>query len=98
MGTARNPPPGEGESLRTVVIALLANAGIAAAKFVAAMLTRSSAMLAEAIHATADTGNQVLLLLANRRSPTAPPEARPVGVGRGRHFLVLVRPPGLVPP
>ena len=32
MELARQPPPGEGESLRTVVIALVANAGIAAAK------------------------------------------------------------------
>jgi cation diffusion facilitator family transporter len=90
MGIPRKPPPGEGESLRTVVIALLANAGIAAAKFVAAMLTRSSAMLAEAIHATADTGNQVLLLLANRRARLPPDETHPLGYGREAYFWALV--------
>jgi cation diffusion facilitator family transporter len=90
MGTARQPPPGGGESLRTVVIALLANAGIAAAKFVAAALTRSSAMLAEAIHASADTGNQVLLLVAARRARRPADEAHPLGFGREAYFWALV--------
>ena len=90
MGTARQPPPGEGESLRTVIIALVANAGIAAAKFVAALLTRSSAMLAEAIHATADTGNQVLLLLANRLARRPADESHPLGHGREAYFWALV--------
>ncbi|HEX3902409.1 MAG TPA: cation diffusion facilitator family transporter [Polyangia bacterium] len=90
MGTARQRPPGEGESLRTVIIALLANAGIAAAKFVAALLTRSSAMLAEAIHATADTGNQVLLLLADRLARRPADEAHPLGHGREAYFWALV--------
>jgi cation diffusion facilitator family transporter len=90
MGTARQPPPGGAESLRTVVIALLANAGIAAAKFVAALLTRSSAMLAEAIHATADTGNQVLLLLADRLARRPADESHPLGHGREAYFWALV--------
>jgi cation diffusion facilitator family transporter len=90
MGRARKPTPGEGESLRTVVIALLANAGVAAAKFVAAVLTRSSAMLAEAFHATADTGNQILLLLADRRARLPPDESHPLGHGREAYFWALV--------
>ncbi len=90
METARQPPPGGGESLRTVVIALLANAGIAVAKFVAAALTRSSAMLAEAIHATADTGNQVLLLVAARRARRPADEGHPLGHGREAYFWALV--------
>jgi len=90
MGTARQPPLGGGESLRTIVIALLANAGIAAAKFVAAALTRSSAMLAEAIHATADTGNQVLLLVADRRARQPADETHPLGFGREAYFWALV--------
>ncbi len=82
--------PAKGESLRTVVIALLANVGIAAAKFVAALLTRSTAMLAEAIHATADTGNQVLLLLADRLARRPPDESHPLGHGREAYFWALV--------
>ena len=54
-------------SKKVVILALTANFGIAAAKFVAFMLTASSAMLAEAIHSLADTGNQLLLLLGMKR-------------------------------
>jgi cation diffusion facilitator family transporter len=90
MESVRQPAPGEEEALRTVVVALLANAGVAIAKFVAALITRSSAMLAEAIHATADTGNQVLLLVANRRSRRPPDAAHPVGHGREAYFWALI--------
>ena len=48
---------------RSVFIALAANSAIAVAKAVAATLSGSSAMLAEALHSAADTGNQLLLLL-----------------------------------
>jgi len=54
-------------SRRTVVVALVANAGIAVAKLAAAAVTGSSAMFAEAIHSVADTGNEVLLIVAQRR-------------------------------
>ena len=90
MESVRQPAPGEEEALRTVVVALLANAGVAIAKFVAALITRSSAMLAEAIHATADTGNQVLLLVANRRSRRPPDAAHPIGHGREAYFWALI--------
>jgi cation diffusion facilitator family transporter len=90
MESVRQPAPGEEEALRTVVVALLANAGVAIAKFVAALITRSSAVLAEAIHATADTGNQVLLLVANRRSRRPPDAAHPVGHGREAYFWALI--------
>jgi cation diffusion facilitator family transporter len=89
MESVRQPSPGEAESLRTVVIALLANFGVAVAQFIAALLTRSSAMLAEAIHATADTGNQVLLLVANRRARRPPDAAHPIGHGREAYFWAL---------
>jgi cation diffusion facilitator family transporter len=90
MESVRQPSPGEGESLRTVVIALFANVGVAVAKFLAALLTRSSAMLAEAIHATADTGNQVLLLVANRRARRPADAAHPLGHGREAYFWALI--------
>jgi cation diffusion facilitator family transporter len=80
----------EEPSLRTVVVALLANAGIAAAKLVAALLTGSSAMLAEAFHASADTGNQVLLLIAQRRGSRPPDKRHPMGYGREAYFWALI--------
>lgn len=78
---------------RAIVAALTANLGIAATKFVAFLLTRSSSMLAESIHSVADSGNQLLLLVGGRRSRrTATPE-HPFGYGRTRYlyaFLVSV--------
>jgi divalent metal cation (Fe/Co/Zn/Cd) transporter len=56
------------ESTRTVVVALLANLGIVVAKLAAAVVTGSTAMFAETVHSAADTGNSVLLLVAQRRS------------------------------
>ena len=55
------------ESRTTVWIAIAANLGIAIAKTAAALVTRSSALFAEAAHAFADTGNGIILLVADRR-------------------------------
>ena len=75
---------------RAVIAALIANTGIAVAKFVGFALTRSSAMLAEAIHSVADMSNQALLLLGGRRSRRAPTEAHPFGYGRERYFWSFI--------
>ena len=71
----------ENESTRTVVIALLANLGIVVSKFAAAVVTGSTAMYAETVHSAADTGNSVLLIVAQRRSRRP---AAPGGLSRGR--------------
>ncbi|MFF0817959.1 cation diffusion facilitator family transporter [Rhodococcus sp. NPDC003318] len=70
------------ESTLTVVLAFGANLAIAVAKSVAAALTGSASMVAEATHSWADTGNEVLLLIANRRSQHAADRAHPLGYGR----------------
>src|SRR5512135_2735884 len=62
-GTGRLAMSTGADSTRAVFFALGANAAIAAAKYVAAWITGSGSMLAEAVHSTADTGNQLLLLL-----------------------------------
>jgi cation diffusion facilitator family transporter len=77
-------------SQRAIVAALLANAGIAAAKFVGAAITGSSAMLAEGIHSVADSGNQALLLLGGRQAKRGPSEEHPFGYGRARYFWAFV--------
>src|SRR3954471_11449716 len=58
---------GGGESTLTVIIAFVANFGIALAKTVVALLTGSASMLAESAHSWADTGNEIFLLVADGR-------------------------------
>jgi cation diffusion facilitator family transporter len=77
-----------GESTRTVVVALLANGGIAVAKAVATALTGSTAMFAETVHSLADTGNEALLLVGQRRGRRAEP-GRP-SRGREAYFWALL--------
>ncbi len=75
---------------KAVVAALLANVGIAIAKFVGFLVTRSSSMLAESIHSVADSANQVLLLVGGRRSRRDADEAHQFGYGRERYFWAFV--------
>jgi cation diffusion facilitator family transporter len=77
-------------SRRAVVAALIANLGIAVAKFAAAAITGSASMLAESIHSLADTGNQGLLFLGGRRSQRPPDDAHPFGYGAERYFWAFV--------
>ncbi len=67
---------GGGDPLKVIRAALYANLAIAACKFVAAYLSKSTATLAEAVHSLADTGNQALLFtgvaLAGRRDSRYP--------------------------
>ncbi|QJY46730.1 cation diffusion facilitator family transporter [Pseudonocardia broussonetiae] len=75
---------------RAIVAALLANAGIAAAKFVGWLITGSSSMLAESVHSVADTSNQGLLLLGGRQAKRAATAEHPFGYGRDRYFYSFV--------
>ncbi|QSE86974.1 cation diffusion facilitator family transporter (plasmid) [Rhodococcus koreensis] len=84
-----------GDSARTVIIAFGANLGVAIAKSVAAMMTGSASMVAEAAHSWADAGNQVFLLIANRRSARASDEERPLGYGREAYVWSLLAAVGL---
>jgi len=77
-------------SKKVVVAALLANAAIATLKFVVAALTLSSAMLAEAVHSVADTGNQILLLIGLKRSQKSPDDTHPFGYGLEQYFWSFV--------
>ena len=72
------------------MVALAANTGVAVAKIIAAIVTGSTAMFAEAAHAIADVGNQVLLAVAHRRSQRPPDDRRPVGYGRDAYFWALL--------
>ena len=77
---------GKGDSLRTILYALGANFAIFVTKGVAAWMTGSGAMLAEAVHSLADCGNQGLLLLGMRRARRAPSPNHPLGFGKEIYF------------
>lgn len=78
------------ESPRTVIVAILVNLAIAAAKYVASVFTGSAAMTAEAIHSTVDAGNSALLLVGMHRSAKPADERHPFGYGREMYFWSLV--------
>lgn len=77
---------GHANSLKAVLLALGANFAIFVAKLVAAVITRSGAMLAEAVHSLADCGNQGLLLLGMRQAKRPPSDEYPLGWGRALYF------------
>ena len=82
-------------SALTVVIAFAANFAVATAKSIAAVLTGSASMVAEAAHSWADTGNEVFLLVAERKSVRAPDTDRPFGYGREAYVWSLLAALGL---
>ncbi|SEQ11557.1 cation diffusion facilitator family transporter [Microlunatus flavus] len=84
-----------GESLFTVILAFTANLVIAVAKTIAAMLTGSASMLAEAAHSWADTGNEIFLLIAERRSGRRRDEEHPLGYGREAYVWSMIAAFGL---
>ena len=77
-------------SRRAIFAALIANLGIAVAKFAAALITGSASMLAESIHSVADTGNQGLLFLGGHRARRPADDAHQFGYGAERYFWAFV--------
>ncbi|MGB4325451.1 MAG: cation diffusion facilitator family transporter [Candidatus Nanopelagicales bacterium] len=76
--------------IKAIFAALIANAGIAVSKFVAFAFTGSSSMLSEAIHSVADSCNQILLLIGNKRASKPADESHPFGYGRRRYVYGFV--------
>jgi cation diffusion facilitator family transporter len=87
--------PEEDQSLLTVLVALVANGLLAAAKSVAAVVTGSASMVAEAAHSWADTGNEVFLVIAERKGKRPRDAEHPRGYGRATYFWSLVAAFGL---
>lgn len=77
-------------SRKVIYAAILANLGIAVAKFIVAAITGSAAMLAEGIHSAVDTGNEFLLLVGERNSAKPPDKRHPFGYGKALYFWALL--------
>src|SRR4249919_1478948 len=89
---SRRPGPedsGGNESVTTVLVAFGANVLIAVAKSVAAVVTGSASILAEAAHSWADAGDEIFLLIATRRARRPPDRAHPLGHGREAYVWSL---------
>lgn len=92
---AANQGQGSSESLVTVIVAFGANLLIAVAKSIAAAITGSASLVAEAAHSWADAGNEVFLLVANRRSARPADPQHPFGHGREAYVWSLFAALGL---
>ncbi|MFB9515920.1 cation diffusion facilitator family transporter [Streptomyces purpureus] len=79
-----------GESTFTVIVAAVANLGIATAKAVAGVVSGSSAMLSEAAHSVADTITEVLLLTSLKRGAKPADTRHPLGYGGERYLWALL--------
>jgi cation diffusion facilitator family transporter len=77
---------GKADSLKTIFFALGANFAIFVAKLVAAVLTGSGSLMAEAVHSLADCANQGLLLIGMRNAKRAPSAEHPLGFGMVVYF------------
>ena len=80
----------EGHNNRTLLIAFAANLGIAVAKFGAAAITGSSAMLTEGIHSLVDSSNQLLLIYGRKRARKPADAMHPLGYGREVYFWSFI--------
>lgn len=77
-------------SKKAVYAALAGNLGIAIAKLIAAIITGSTAMLAETLHSFSDTFNQVLLLVGIKTSTKTATERHPFGYGKEQFFWSFI--------
>jgi cation diffusion facilitator family transporter len=90
MADNGNEARADGGARKVIYAAILANLGIAAAKFIVAAVTGSAAMLAEGIHSAVDTGNEFLLLIGERNSARPADKKHPFGYGKALYFWALL--------
>jgi len=77
-------------SKSVVFAAFIANLFIALVKFVVAYFSASSAMLAEAVHSSADTLNQILLFVGIKKAAKKADELHPFGFSGEAYFWSFI--------
>jgi cation diffusion facilitator family transporter len=77
-------------STHVVYAALAGNIAIAVAKLIAFAASKSSAMLAEAIHSFVDSVDQILLLIGEARGRRPPDADHPLGHGMESYFWSFI--------
>ena len=77
-------------SKKIIIAALIGNTLISITKFIAAIITSSSAMLSEGIHSLVDTGNQILLLFGLKQAKRPADEDFPFGHGKEIYFWSFI--------
>ena len=77
-------------SARVVLVALAGNLAIAVMKLAAWVFTRSTAMLTEGIHSLVDSGDQILLLVGQKRGAKPPDASHPLGYGMEIYFWSFI--------
>lgn len=82
-------------SVKAVLTALTANSVVTVLKFIAFFLSGSGAMLSEAIHSTADTGNQLLLFIGLKRGSRERDDEFHYGYGGERFVFGLLSASGI---
>jgi cation diffusion facilitator family transporter len=80
----------EGQSYRTIFIALMANIVIAVAKLVGGLVSGSTGMLAEAAHSAADSVNEIFLAVGLHRDRQPSDAEHPLGHGRERFLWAFM--------
>jgi divalent metal cation (Fe/Co/Zn/Cd) transporter len=71
---------------KVICAALIGNSAIAVMKFIVAAISGSAAMLAEGFHSSADSVNQIMLLIGHARAKKPPDEKHPFGYGKELYF------------
>ena len=80
----------EGQSVRTIVIALVANVVIGIAKLIGGLVSGSTGMLAEAAHSAADSVNEIFLAVGLHRDRQPADATHPLGHGRERFLWAFM--------
>lgn len=79
-----------GNVMRALIAGVVANLIVALTKLVASLVTGSAAMMAEALHSTADSTNQALLALGMKRANRPATKEHPFGFGKERYFWAFI--------